>query len=138
LIHIKHLAFLSIACGIFSSSMAWADDCDNAANDTEVHQCLVNKKDNAEKVLNAEYAKAKDRIKQGLRDSPSDTQAYLDLFVKAQRSWLDLRKYQCEMEAFGADKSKNPYLDAINDCTAKMDNERTRILMQIPYDGLNG
>ena len=138
MIQIKKLAFLSIACTFFCSGMAWADDCDNAANDTEVHQCLENMKDHAEKGLNDEYAKAKERIKQGLRDSPSDTQAYMDIFVKAQRSWLELRKYQCEMEAFGADKTKNPYLDAINECTARMDDERTHILMKIPYDGLSG
>jgi len=134
---IRRSALISLICCLIFSSAAYADDCDNAANDSEVHQCLQTKKEDAEKTLNAEYAKAKERIEQALRDSPSDTKTYMELFVKAQRSWLTLRDYQCQMESFGADKKSNVYLDSTNECVAKMDNERTATLKQIPYDSLS-
>jgi len=134
---IKRSALISLMCSTLFSTTVYADDCDNAANDSEVHQCLQTKKDDAEKTLNAEYVKTKERIQQGLRDSPSDTKTYMELFVKAQRSWLMLRDYQCQMESFGADKKSNVYLDSTNECVAKMDNERTATLKKIPYDGLS-
>lgn len=125
-----------LCCAIFTTA-AYADNCDNAANDTEVHACLQKNKDDAEKALNNEYSSAKDRIHSGFRDSQAATNENLDLLLKAQRGWLTLRENQCQLEAYGADKNSNPYVDSINDCIARMDKERTQVLKQVPYAGLS-
>lgn len=59
---------------------------------------------------------------------------YLSVFLEAQRSWLKYRDNQCKMFAHVADKNSNPYTVFTNNCTAKLDEERTKELKEIPYD----
>ncbi len=120
---------------IFSCE-SYADDCSQGTNDSAVYQCDQNETDNAEKALNEEYSKAKERIKQALSDSHSDTNSYLNLFLQSQRGWLALRDNQCKMEAFSADKNSNLNLDLNNICITRMDKERTIALKKIPGDTL--
>lgn len=129
---------LIIAGTLFWSVAAQAeDDCAKLSPDVEVYACGQQKKDNAEKALNAEYAQAKERIKRGMRDSQTAIKEYTDLLIKAQRSWLSLRDYQCQMEVYGGDKNSNVYLDLTNDCITRMDNARTEMLKKVPYDALS-
>lgn len=129
---------LIIAGTLFWSVAVQAeDDCAKLSPDAEVYACGQQKKDNAEKALNAEYAQAKERIKRGMRDSQTAIKEYTDLLIKAQRSWLSLRDYQCQMEVYGGDKNSNVYLDLTNDCITRMDNARTEMLKKVPYDALS-
>ncbi len=132
----KNIVLISLLSAVSLPVLAYTANCSKPANDVEVTQCAQDNKNNAEKALNDEYANAKERIKQGLNNAQPETNEYLDLLLKAQRGWLTSREYQCEMEAYGLDKQKNPYTDITNECIARMDRERIQTLKQIPGDTL--
>lgn len=81
----KNFLSLSLLSSFSLPALAYTVDCSKPANDIEVSQCAQDSKNDAEKALNDEYAKAKERIKQELSDSQSDTTAYLNLFLQSQR-----------------------------------------------------
>lgn len=128
--------YLSIAilCFGFSGAVSAMEDCSKKTNDPEVYTCAENNKDVAEKALNQEYAAAKKRIEKAFSADETIKKNYLTVFTEAQRGWLKYRDNQCKLEAHIADANSNPYIVFTNNCVARLDEERTAQLKEIPYD----
>lgn len=118
----------------FSSNAYALSDCSKAENDSEVLACSSANRKEAEMNLNQEYENAKKRIADVFSQDVTERKNYMDIFTKAQRSWLKFRQYQCEMESHPAEKGTNLNLDYTNTCIVKLDVERTNALKEIPYD----
>lgn len=128
--------YLSIAlvCFGFSSAASAMEDCSKKTNDPEVFTCAENNKNVAEKALNQEYSAAKARIDKAFTSDASIKKNYLAVFTESQRGWLKYRDNQCKLEAHIADENSNPYIVFTNNCVARLDEERTAQLKEIPYD----
>jgi len=128
--------YLSVAllCLVFSSAASAMEDCSKKTNDPEVFTCAENNKNVAEKALNQEYTAAKVRIDKAFKSDETIKKNYLDVFIEAQRGWLKYRDNQCKLEAHIADENSNPYTVFTNNCIARLDEERTAQIKQIPYD----
>ncbi|KGT95215.1 type VI secretion protein [Erwinia typographi] len=127
---------LGSAFGLFvmSVSAQAMEDCSKKTSDPDVFICAQNNRTAAEKELNKEYSEAKKRINNVFSSEPEVKKDYLPVFLEAQRGWLQYRDNQCKLYAHVADKNSNPYTVFTNNCIAKMDEERTKELKEIPYD----
>lgn len=128
--------YLSVAllCLGFSNAASAMEDCSQKTNGPEVYTCAENNKNVAEKALNQEYTAAKARINQAFKTDEPSRKDYLAVFLEAQRGWLKYRDNQCKLEAYIADENSSPYDVFTNNCIARLDEERTAQIKQIPYD----
>jgi len=118
----------------FTTTTHAVEDCSKKTSDPEVFTCAENNRVVAEKQLNSAYADAKKRIDVAFSQDADIKKQYLAVFLESQRSWLKYRDTQCQLVAHIADKKSNPYQVFTNDCIAKLDEERTKQLKEIPYD----
>ncbi|MEN4890097.1 lysozyme inhibitor LprI family protein [Erwinia billingiae] len=132
----KNKFLIGAAFGLLalSASTHAMEDCSKKTSDPDVFLCAQNNRSVAEKDLNNEYAEAKKRIDEVFASEPAVKKDYLPVFLEAQRGWLKYRDNQCKLFAHVADKNSNPYTVFTNNCIAKMDEERTKQLKEIPYD----
>lgn len=128
--------YLSVAflCFGISNAVSAKVDCFKKTNGPEVYACAENNRNVAEKALNEEYAAAKKRINKAFSVADDIKKNYLTVFTESQRGWLKYRDNQCKLEAHIADESSNPYAVLTNNCVARLDEERTAQLKEIPYD----
>jgi len=130
----KVLAVAAIGFFALSGTVLAMDDCSRKTSDPEVFACSENNRVVAEKELNKEYSEAKKRIETTFSDEPEVKKAYLPVFLDAQRGWLKYRDNQCKMFAHVAAEKSNPYAVFTNNCIAKLDEQRSNELKEIPYD----
>lgn len=130
----KALAVAAIGLLALSGSALAMDDCSKKTSDPEVFTCAENNRAVAEKSLNKEYSDAKKRIEATFSDEPEVKKNYLPVFLEAQRGWLKYRDNQCKMFAHVAAENSNPYAVFTNNCIAKLDEQRSKELKEIPYD----
>jgi len=124
-----------VACSFFFMCTAQAaEDCSKKTSDPEVFTCAEHNRTVAEKALNTEYSAAKKRIDETFPGQESERKDYLGVFLDSQRAWLKYRDGQCKLFAHVANKNSNPYMVFTNNCIAKLDEERTNELKEIPYD----
>jgi len=128
------LSLLTFSALSFTTMALAAEDCSKKTSDPEVFTCAENNRNVAEKQLNSAYADAKKRIDEVFSQDADIKKQYLAVFLDSQRSWLKYRDTQCQLVAHVADKNSNPYQVFTNDCIAKLDEERTKQLKEIPYD----
>jgi len=118
----------------FTTTAHAVEDCSKKTSDPEVFTCASNNRTVAEKHLNSAYADAKKRIDVAFSQDADIKKQYLAVFLDSQRSWLKYRDTQCQLVAHIADKNSNPYQVFTNNCIAKLDEERSKQLKEIPYD----
>ncbi|MCU5771110.1 DUF1311 domain-containing protein [Erwiniaceae bacterium BAC15a-03b] len=122
-------------CLGFSGVVNAMEDCSKKASDPDVFICAETNKVTAEKELNTEYLNARKRVTVAFSAEETVKKEYMTVFTEVQRGWLKYRDNQCKLEAHIADKGSNPYIVFTNNCIARLDEERTAQLKQIPYDG---
>lgn len=129
----KKILFSAALVFGFATSAQAIEDCSKKTSDPEVFTCAEGNKNAAEKQLNKEYGDAKKRIDSAFPDA-AVKKDYLNTFTEAQRGWLKYRDNQCSMVAHIADANTNPHIVFTNNCIAKMDEQRTKELSELPYD----
>ncbi|KAA8999933.1 DUF1311 domain-containing protein [Affinibrenneria salicis] len=127
------LLALTLTALQMSSHAGAAANCSLATSDNEMSACATGNKNQAEQALNKEYAAAKQRIGQAYRNDQALGKQYLDTLLNAQRGWLKYRDGQCELEAFLAEEGSSANRALINDCVARLDNDRISQLKGMPY-----
>lgn len=121
---------LSIAAAIlaFSALPVLAQelkpDCKNPITQMEMTYCEEQELDAADKILNAEYQKARKAMKTWDADAEGSFKGAEDALVKAQRAWIAYRDAQCASYGFQArGGTMEPML--IYGCQAELTRKRT-------------
>jgi uncharacterized protein YecT (DUF1311 family) len=100
----------------------------------QVAQCAEYAKAQSDKLLNSAYKAALDRIRHQYRQAPLMADQYISLLRGAQREWIKLRDANCKLEAFEIEETAEAYQVTINNCIARMSNDRTMYLERIAPD----
>ncbi|MCX8959403.1 lysozyme inhibitor LprI family protein [Erwinia psidii] len=109
------------------------EDCSKKTISWAVDECRENNKVATEKVLNAEYQAAKNRIVEQYSYDNNVVKKQLQMLLDTQRNWLKYRKGQCEMEASLAEEGSSAHSGFINECINKLDKQRIVQFKEIPY-----
>lgn len=84
--------------------------------------------------MNSAYKAALDRIRHQYRQAPLTADQYISLLRGAQREWIKLRDADCKLEAFEIEETAEAYQVTINNCIARMSNDRAMYLERIAPD----
>lgn len=123
------LSFLAI-----STMNVYADDgCTSQTSDSDILQCTLKAKQQAEASLNSAYSAAKKRVNDSYAADQNLAQDYLKTLLDSQRGWLKFRDGQCRLEAFLAEEGTSANNMLASKCVARMDNERATQLAAMPY-----
>lgn len=115
-------------------SITAEDPCENIEASQQVAQCAEYRKDISDKLLNSAYKAALDRIRHQYRQTPLMADQYISLLRGAQREWIKLRDADCKLEAFEIEETAEAYQVTINNCLARMSNDRADYLKHIAPD----
>jgi uncharacterized protein YecT (DUF1311 family) len=107
------------------------DKCENIRDSLGVFECSKDKKEYADNSLHENYSLLVARIKsQFERDQPLG-EKYLLVVKKSQLAWIDLRNSNCALETFEIEHGSQVYEVVVNNCVARMSEERTDYLSDI-------
>ena len=125
---------LLLAVWVISTINVYADDgCASQTSDSDILQCTLKAKQQAEASLNAAYSAAKKRVNNSYAADKNLAQDYLKTLLYSQRGWLKFRDGQCRLEAFLAEEGTRANNMLESKCVARMDNERVTQLAAMPY-----
>lgn len=108
--------------------------CGDISTSDQVYSCSVNKKEQADKYLNEQYSYLVSRIKVSYANDSVLKKQYLNIVKEAQRSWLVFRDSNCELYAFQIETNSPAHKAVINECVAKMSEQRGKDLKEIAGD----
>uniref|UniRef100_A4XNH0 Lysozyme inhibitor LprI-like N-terminal domain-containing protein n=1 Tax=Ectopseudomonas mendocina (strain ymp) TaxID=399739 RepID=A4XNH0_ECTM1 len=108
--------------------------CEVIEDSQQVAQCAEYAKGQSDKLLNSAYRAALDRIRHQYRQAPLMADQYISLLRGAQREWIKLRDADCKLEAFEIEETAEAYQVTINNCLARMSNDRADYLKHIAPD----
>lgn len=125
---------LLLAVWVISTMNVYADDgCASQTSGSDILQCTLKAKQQAEASLNAAYSAAKKRVNNSYAAEKNLAQNYLKTLLNSQRGWLKFRDGQCRLEAFLAEEGSSANSMLESKCVARMDNERVTQLAAMPY-----
>lgn len=107
--------------------------CASQTSDSDILQCTLKAKQQAEASLNSAYSAAKKRVNNAYAADQNLAQDYLKTLLDSQRGWLKFRDGQCRLEAFLAEEGTSANNMLASKCVARMDNERVTQLAAMPY-----
>lgn len=123
-------AALQVGCALPAFAQQPKADCKNPTTQMEMTYCEEQRFDEADKVLNAEYQKARKAMKKWDADATADVVGAEDALVKAQRAWVAYRDAQCASYGYQArGGSMEPQL--IYGCRAELTLKRTAELKEL-------
>lgn len=126
--------FLIFSFLAISTMNVYADDgCASQTSDSDILQCPLKAKQQAEASLNSAYSAAKKRVNDSYAADQNLAQTYLKILLDSQRGWLKFRDGQCRLEAFLAEEGTSANNMLESKCMARMDNERVTQLAAMPY-----
>jgi uncharacterized protein YecT (DUF1311 family) len=129
---------ISIIFLILFVRTALSDDVSNPCKEIEASSqialCAQYNKEQSDAFLNSSYKATLNRVRLQYRNSPLLADQYISLLKTAQREWIDLRDADCKLEAFEIEETAEAYQVTIDNCIAKMSDDRADYLNRIAPD----
>jgi uncharacterized protein YecT (DUF1311 family) len=96
--------------------------------------CTEVEQKKSDRRLNLSYKNARERISRGNQSDPEFVNLYLEKLRDSQRTWINLRDKNCDLESF--DFEQGSVLDRVitNLCMAGMSDERANFLDRVSVD----
>lgn len=110
------------------------DPCKEIEASSQIALCAQYNKEQSDNLLNSSYKATLNRIRLQYKNSPLLADQYVSLLKKAQREWINLRDADCKLEAFEIEETAEAYQVTIDNCIAKMSNDRANYLKHIAPD----
>ncbi|UCR87597.1 lysozyme inhibitor LprI family protein [Pseudomonas chlororaphis] len=108
--------------------MVIGGECDNIKLSAQVDLCVKERKDSADTRLNESYKELVSQVRSQYTTSSELGDLYLEKLKGAQRAWLKYRDANCELEAFEVEVGRPAHITIVNNCVARMSEERTAYL----------
>lgn len=126
-------SFLPALLLLLAPCPSQAEDCTKIHVSQQVFDCSVRAKLIADREMNVGYRQLLENITSTYGDDPLGVE--LKSAIKtSQRAWLRLRDYDCELEAFAAERGTQAYEATLNHCVARKSTERISYLKGIVED----
>jgi len=110
------------------------DPCEEIEASSQIALCAQYNKEQSDNLLNSSYKATLNRIRLQYQYSPLLADQYVSLLKTAQREWIDLRDADCKLEAFEIEEAAEAYQVTIDNCVARMSNDRADYLKHIAPD----
>lgn len=110
------------------------DPCKEIEASSQIALCAQYNKEQSDNLLNSSYKATLNRIRLQYQNSPLLADQYVSLLKTAQREWIDLRDADCKLEAFEIEEAAEAYQVTIDNCVARMSNDRADYLKHIAPD----
>lgn len=110
------------------------DPCEEIGASSQIALCAQYNKEQSDNLLNSSYKATLNRIRLQYQNSPVLADQYVSLLKAAQREWIDLRDADCKLEAFEIEEAAEAYQVTIDNCVARMSNDRADYLKHIAPD----
>lgn len=110
------------------------DPCKEIEGSSQIALCAQYNKEQSDNLLNSSYKATLNRIRLQYQNSPLLADQYVSLLKTAQREWIDLRDADCKLEAFEIEEAAEAYQVTIDNCVARMSNDRADYLKHIAPD----
>ena len=123
-------ALALIATGVQAAEEADNTPCDAVENDIQTLECATYNKTTAEQLLKENFQGLLERVQSqaGNKAQAADVTAKLQA---AEQLWIKSRDADCAVEAFPATSGSKAFTIALNDCVARMSDERSEFLESI-------
>ncbi|AMS16973.1 hypothetical protein A3218_22695 [Pseudomonas chlororaphis] len=120
--------FILLSLLAILSSSAIGGECDNITLSAQVDLCAKEKKDSADAKLNESYKDLISRVRVQYEANSELGGLYLEKLKGTQRAWLKYRDANCDLEAFEVEVGLPAQITIVNNCVARMSEERTAYL----------
>ncbi|WP_347902413.1 lysozyme inhibitor LprI family protein [Pseudomonas purpurea] len=125
------LALALIATGVQAAEEADNSPCDAVENDVQTLECSAYSKTTAEQLLNDNFQGLTERMQTLYGNNKAQLTDITGKLKAAQQQWLKTRDADCAVEAFPATAGSKAHTIALNDCIARMSDERSEFLESI-------
>jgi uncharacterized protein YecT (DUF1311 family) len=125
------LAMALIATGVQAAEESDSNPCDAVENDVQTLECSVYSRTTAEDLLKDNYQALTERLQSAYGKNPTQLADITAKLKNAQQQWLKTRDADCAVEAFPATSGSKAFNIALNDCVARMSDERSEFLESI-------
>ncbi len=133
----KHLNSLTAAAALLVASIVgYAADrsssfCREIVSSQQVFECATFEKERADKALNDQYRSLLKRVSSQYKSNKTLNDEYTHKIKESQRLWIKLRDADCALETFQIEIGTQAYEATLNNCIARMSDERSAYLEHI-------
>lgn len=128
LVFLAALQLLTLQVAHSESSL---NPCDILNNSHQVFMCSEHSKKQADHKLNESYNRLLRRVDTQYSPDPEIRISFISTIKKSQRAWIVLRDANCAVESFEIEADSEAHTTTINNCVARMSQERADYLDRI-------
>jgi uncharacterized protein YecT (DUF1311 family) len=128
LVFLAALQLLTLQVAHSESSL---NPCDSLNNSHQVFMCSEHSKKQADHKLNESYNRLLRRVDTQYSPDPEIRISFISTIKKSQRAWIVLRDANCAVESFEIEAHSEAHTTTINNCIARMSQERADYLDRI-------
>jgi len=129
----SHCALLLLGLMPISNALA-GDDCKEITVSAQVDQCAEIARKAADVKLNAAYKRLLARFESQQYANLEQGKVFMAMARDSQRAWIKLRDTNCPLEATDIEPGAAAHVTTINNCIARMSQERSDYLDSIVRD----
>ena len=139
-VNTKYLNSLTaVATLLITSIVVYAADpisesCKEIVSSQHVFECSAYEKGRADKALNDQYRSLLKRVGSQYKSNQTLRDEYIQKIKESQRLWIKLRDADCALETFQIEIGTQAYETTLNNCIARMSDERSKYLEHITPD----
>lgn len=133
----KHLNSLTAAAALLTVSIVGyaanpsSSSCKEIVSSQQVFECSSFEKERADKALNDQYRSLLKRVSSQYKSNQTLNDEYTQKIKESQRLWIKLRDADCALETFQIEIGTQAYEATLNNCAARMSDERSEYLKHI-------
>src|SRR5471030_637036 len=128
--------FVVLFIGCLSASNAFSEEeCKVITASAQVDKCAEIARKTADVKLNTSFKKLLARFESQQKADPEQGKVFTAMAKDAQRAWIKLRDTSCPLEATNIEPGAAEHVTTINNCIARMSQERSAYLDGIVTDG---
>ena len=133
----KHLnSLIAAATLLIASITGYAADpssgsCKEIVSSQQVFECSTYEKARADQALNHQYRSLLKRVNSQYKPNQTLSDEYIQKIKESQRLWIKLRDADCALETFQIEIGTQAYEATLNNCIARMSDERSKYLEHI-------
>ncbi|MDR9750693.1 lysozyme inhibitor LprI family protein [Pseudomonas sp. SZMC_28357] len=128
------LAMALIATGVHAAEEAQNNPCDAVEDDVQTVECSAYGRTTAEQLLNENFQALTERLQTAYGKTPGQLTEVTAKLKASQQQWLKTRDADCDVEVFPAKTGSKAFTMALNDCVARMSDERSEFLESISQE----
>jgi len=128
------LALALLATGVQAAEEADNSPCDAVENDVQTLECATYNRTTAEQLLKDNVQGLLDRFAGLYGNDKAKLNEITARINTAQQLWQKQREADCAVESFQATPGSKAYTIALNDCMARMSDERSEFIESIAQE----